>query len=162
MRFNPRVRTITGQHVYFCGDLWFIGSNANRSRRRSLLSWYNNGAANLGKDRCSSTPVPPLPSFGLAEEEAPGPGERYWPTKLRCRVIWPPAASGNLYRARFERSPPSNLMPNERLTDASPHNKMKPYGAPSVQRRGKAGAPLLKGQKPDIAFRSCGRHRSVK
>lgn len=32
----------------------------------------------------------------------------------------------------------------------------KPYGAPSALRRGKAGAPLLKGQKPDVALKSCG------
>lgn len=52
--------------------------------------------ADLGEDRCSSTPVPPLSSFCLAEEGAPGPGERYWPAKLLRRVIWPPAAPGSL------------------------------------------------------------------
>lgn len=71
---------------------------------------YSAGAtkADLGEDRCSSAPVPPLSSFGSAEEAAPGPGEeRYWPAKLRRRVIWPPAASGSLYPARFL----DNLLP---------------------------------------------------
>lgn len=102
--------------------------------------------------------MPPLSSFGFAKEEAPGPGVRYWPSKLHRRVIWPPAASGSLFfflplfLSGRDLLPPI-LMP---LTAASPDNKRKPYGAPSVLRRGKAGAPLLKGQKPDIALRSCG------
>lgn len=62
---------------------------------------------------------------------------------------------GSRYQARSGRSPPLSLPPlqfdAERLTLPLPDNKMKPYGAPSAERRGesRAGAPLLKGQEPD-------------
>lgn len=115
--------------------------------------------ANLGEDRRSSALVLPLPSFGFAGEETPGPGgERYWPEKLCRRVIWPPAASGSLYPALlvfFFFWTISWLQCGiEPLTVTSPDNGRKPYGAPSVLRRGKAGVSSLKGQKPDITLRS--------
>lgn len=73
-----------------------------------------------------------------------------------------PSSSGHLpprgsrYQARFGRSPPLQF-DAERLSVSCPDNEWKPYGAPSVERRGEshAGAPLLKGQEPDI--RACGR-----
>lgn len=112
--------------------------------------------ANLGEDRCSSTPVLPLPSFGSAEQETPSPGaERYWPEKLRRRVIWPPAASWSFYPSLFWTI--SSLWCGiEPLAVTSSDKERKPYGAPSVLRRGKAGVSSLKGQKPDIALRSSG------
>lgn len=73
-----------------------------------------------------------------------------------------PSSSGRLtprgsrYQARFGRSPPLQF-DAERLTVSCPDNEMKPYGAPSVGRRGggggHAGAPLLKGQEPDFRAR---------
>lgn len=67
----------------------------------------------------------------------------------------PPRGSHD--QARFGRSPPNPQPPllqfdAERLTVPRPDNKMKPYGAPKVKRRGEshAGAPLLKRQQPDI------------
>lgn len=50
----------------------------------------------------------------------------------------------------------------ERLTVPRPDNKMKPYGAPKVKRRGEshAGAPLLKRQEADI--RASGRLAWIK
>lgn len=67
-----------------------------------------------------------------------------------------PSSSGHLpprgsrYQARFGRSPPLQF-DAERLTVSCPDNELKPYGAPSVERRGEshAGAPLLKGQEPE-------------
>lgn len=109
--------------------------------------------ANLGEDRCSSTPVPPLPSFSRAETKAPGPVKRYCRVKLHSRVIWPPAALGSLFIGLDLDDLPLPAWCWAARTAASPDNKRKPYGAPSVLRRGKAGAPLLKGQTPHIALR---------
>lgn len=118
--------------------------------------------ADLGEDRCSSTPVLPLFSFGLAEEEAPGPGDRYWPAELVLRVIWPSTASGK-YLSGATWTFLSLQFEADELATTNSDNGRKPYGAPSELRWGKAGTPLLKGQKPDIASRFCGQaHRWIK
>lgn len=116
-----------------------ITSHANRSRH-SLRSCYNHGTANLCGDGCSTAP---LLSFASAPAS---PGVRYRRTKL----IWPPAAEGKIWTV----APPLKF-DAERLAVSCPDNEMKPYGAPSVGRRGgsHAGASLLKGQEPGI--RAC-------
>lgn len=89
--FSSSSARINAEQVRFCGAAREV---ADTQTGRDATVYSAGTTANLGEDRCSSTPVLPLPSFGSAEQETPGPGaERYWPEKLRCRVIWPPAAS---------------------------------------------------------------------
>lgn len=152
--FHPPLRLISREYVWCNMAIRREVGEAQTSLDATVNS-ADTTTADLDEDWCSSTPAPPLSSFGVAEEEAPGSDERNCPLKLLRRVIWPPAASGSLFPARFRQSPRSNLMLSFSLLPA-PDNEGKPYGAPSVLRRGKAGAPLLKGQKPDIALRSCG------
>lgn len=108
---------------------------------------------NLGEGRCSSAPVPPRSSSGLAEEEAPGAGETNWPAPLRRRVIWPPASSGSLVSSAIWTIFPSQIWCSLLRVQTTRGSHMELL---RVRRRGKAGAPLLKGQEPDIALRSCG------
>lgn len=66
-------------------------------------------------------------------------------------------------RRDLDGPPPTPLQFDaERLTVSRPDNKMQPYGAPKVKRRGEshAGAPRLKGQEPDI--RASGRLAWIK
>lgn len=105
--------------------------------------------ADLGEDRCrscsgSNAPPPPLSSFGLAAEEAPGLGETNWPAELRRRVIWPP---GSLYSDALS---PSKC-DAERLTAAVPDDRRRPYGAPSVLRRVQSRGSAFKG--PEARYR---------
>lgn len=129
-------------------------SSANRSGRHSLLSWYNNERTWARTDEAARPCLLSPPSASLKRK-----------LPVLVKDAGPPSSaavsSGHLppreafSRARLGRPLPCNFNA-ERLTAASPDNKRKPYGAPSALRRGKAGAPLLKGQKPDIALRSCG------
>ncbi|XP_072235143.1 uncharacterized protein [Leuresthes tenuis] len=70
----------------------------------------------------------------------------------------PPRES--LYPACVRQSPPSGVM-SSCFAVKSLDEEGKPYGAPSVLRRGKVGASLLKGQKPYIALRSFGQAQMV-
>lgn len=56
----------------------------------------------------------------------------------------PPAAHEHVIQAFF-----SFKLDVEPLVVKSSDTEGKPYGAPSALRRSNAGAPLLKGQKPD-------------
>lgn len=86
--FNP-ARYVFMDIICIITRFCAVGSNANRSRQ-SLRSRKNNGTANLCKDGCSRS----APARLLSSLDPAGAGERYWRTRLRRRVIWPPAAKG--------------------------------------------------------------------
>lgn len=131
----------------WCIDVYFhyLGSNANRSRVYAA-------ATTTERRTYARMDAAPRLFSPLSLRLPPAPGKD--PGAPSSSGHLPPR--GSRYQARFGRSPPLQF-DAERLTVSCPDNELKPYGAPSVERRGEshAGAPLLKGQEPDI--RACGR-----
>lgn len=119
----------------------------------SLLSWYNNGEPCRGQMQQRARGASILlrlccrgnsrSRWKLLAPKSPPPFHL-----ATCRHGKP--LSGDFWTI------PSLQWAIETLSLTRSGNEGKPYGAPSMLRRGKAGAPLLKGQKPDIALRSCG------
>lgn len=103
-----------------------VGSNANRSRVYAA-------ATTTERRTYARMDAAPRLLSPLSLRLPPAPGKD--PGASSSSGHLPPR--GSRYQARFGRSPPLQF-DAERLTVSCPDNELKPYGAPSVERRGEA------------------------
>lgn len=152
---QPRLRTTKAEYVWFCGDTiakWEQCKQVCTPQFTQLVqqrrTWARTDAAARPSLLSPSSALLKRKLPALVTDTGPPSSAAVSSGHLQPREVFIFAAVWTISSLQFD----AGL-----LCAISSDNGRKPYGAPSVLRRGQAGAPLLKGQKPHIALRSCGR-----